>query len=836
MTDPTDRREFLRNMTLAGAGLAAFGPGALRAADAPAAKGDSHSPTSKPAPAATRPAKVDKPLNIGVIGTSFNGKSPGRGSDLALSFAVLPGAVVKYVCDVDDDHVQKAQAAVAAKQGIEPKAVKDLHRVLDDPSVDAVVIATPDHWHAPAAILACAAGKHVYVEKPCCHNPREGELLVEAARKHTRVVQHGTQRRSWPKNIEAIKRVKGGDIGRVLFVRGWYNNSRPETGRRTATSVPPGLDWEMWQGPAPRRPYTENVAPYKWHWFWNWGTGELGNNGVHALDVCRWGLGVDFPARVTAGGGRYYFKDDQETPDTLSVTYDFGDRAIVWEGRSCQPRTGSNLRSSGPSSTVTTARSLSTAAGTSCSTPRARRPRRSPAPGATPSTSRTSSTASRPATAPTRTSRTATRAPCSATSATSPGAPATRSTAIRRRAGSSATRKPRPYGGGSTRRGGSRRCRLAGWTFLPLRRVERTSCLLLGWTHRINTMRPHTRCRPLPCGVASSLVVLTTFAASPFAPHVSFAAPPDTRPATRPTTLPTMKPVPRMQAVPQPYSQVSFQREGEEVARYHFGPDLRRPFVFPVVGPVGRSLTRMGHPHDPESHSHHNSVWVSHNDVNGVSFWDDRGKGKIVHQRVDGYEDEGDVSSVSTTNHWVDTATGKVLLVERRRTTVQLLDDGEWLMLIDLQLEPAGKEDVTLGKTPFGLVGVRMAKTIGTNDGGGVIRNSEGGVNEKEIFWKPARWCDYSGPVTATAVEGVTLMDHPSNPDHPARFHVRADGWMGTSLTNQGPRVIQAGDSLRLRYGLYVHAGMPPVEKLQERWEAFAKTTLADLTPRKKKT
>jgi predicted dehydrogenase len=163
-------------------------------------------------------------------------------------------------------------------------------------------------------------------------------MLVAAARKHDKRVQHGTQRRSFPKIIEAIERVRAGDLGNVYLSRGWYNNTRPETGKRTPAPVPPGLNWDLWQGPAPRTAYTENVVHYKWHWFWHWGTGELGNNGVHALDVCRWGLGVDYPRKVTAGGGRYHYKDDQETPDTLSVTYDFGDKAIIWEGRSCSPR------------------------------------------------------------------------------------------------------------------------------------------------------------------------------------------------------------------------------------------------------------------------------------------------------------------------------------------------------------------------------------------------------------------------------------------------------------------------------------------------------------------
>ena len=280
------------------------------------------------------------------------------------------------------------------------------------------------------------------------------------------------------------------------------------------------------------------------------------------------------------------------------------------------------------------------------------------------------------------------------------------------------------------------------------------------------------------------------------------------------------KPVPRMQAVPQPYEQVSFQRDGEEIARYHFGTGLRRPFVFPVIGPSGRSLTRMGHPHDPVSHSHHNSVWVSHEDVGGVSFWSDHKAGRIIHQQVLNFDDAGDSAAVTTLGQWMDERTHDTLLREYRRTGATLLDHGQWLLTIDLQFE--APKEVTMGKTPFGLLGVRMAKTIGVNDGGGVIRNSEGGVNEKEVLWKRAKWCDYSGPIAPNAAEGILLMDHPSNPNHPTYFHVRGDGWMGASLTYEAARVVKPGEFLKLRYGLWVHAGQPATEILQKRWEDFA--------------
>jgi predicted dehydrogenase len=202
--------------------------------------------------------------------------------------------------------------------------------------VDILVSATADHWHAPAAILGCAAGKHVYVEKPCSHNPQEGEWLVEAARKYRRVVQHGTQRRSWSRTAEVIQQIREGLIGRVYYSRGWMAATRPSIGQGKTAPVPDWLDYGLWQGPAPARPYRDNVIHYNWHWFWHWGTGEIGNHGVHRLDICRWGLGVDYPIRVSSAGGRYHWHDDQETPDTHLVTFDFEDgKSVTWENLSC---------------------------------------------------------------------------------------------------------------------------------------------------------------------------------------------------------------------------------------------------------------------------------------------------------------------------------------------------------------------------------------------------------------------------------------------------------------------------------------------------------------------
>jgi predicted dehydrogenase len=272
---------------------------------------------------------------VGVIGTSRTANGgEGRGAHLAAVLPTLPGVEVAYICDVNESYVGKTVDAVAKKQGKAPKGVGDFRRILDDKSVDAIVIATPDHWHTPAAILGCAAGKHVYVEKPCCQNPREGEWLLAAARKYKRHVQHGTQRRSWPGTMQAMQKLHDGVIGRVMLAKCWYFNNRPTIGHGKEAPPPSNLDWAMWQGPAPVRAFRDNFVPYNWHWFWHWGTGELGNNGVHTLDLARWGLGVDCPVRVTSGGGKYRYNDDQETPDTNNVTLDFGDKTITWENRS----------------------------------------------------------------------------------------------------------------------------------------------------------------------------------------------------------------------------------------------------------------------------------------------------------------------------------------------------------------------------------------------------------------------------------------------------------------------------------------------------------------------
>ncbi len=283
------------------------------------------------------------------------------------------------------------------------------------------------------------------------------------------------------------------------------------------------------------------------------------------------------------------------------------------------------------------------------------------------------------------------------------------------------------------------------------------------------------------------------------------------------------KPAPSVQATPLPYHQVSFEVRGRELTRAHFRPELKRPFLYPVIGPSGRTLTRMGHPHDPVTHSHHNSVWLAHAKVNGVDFWSDGGKGRIVHQRLEKLTDGDDAASATTFNVWIDEAKQQTLLAERRRITVVPKEEGAALIVIDCQLE--AKTDVIFGKTPFGFLGVRMAKNIGVRDGGGTIRNSAGGVNEKEVLWKPAKWVDYSGAVTRDVKrrEGIAIFDHPHNPNHPCIFHVRDDGWMGASFSFAAPVELANGKTLRLRYGLYVHDTLS-TDALESCWREFAKS------------
>jgi predicted dehydrogenase len=270
-------------------------------------------------------------LNFAVIG--LNGRAYAHLSALK---ANRSAARISHVCDVDGNILRKFADRVQQEMEETPATEKDFRRILEQKDVDAITIATPDHWHAPMAIAALQAGKHVYVEKPCSHNAAEGEMLVRAQQKYRKLVQMGTQQRSSPHTIEIVEKIHAGIIGRPYFAKAWYSNTRKSIGTGKQAPVPPQLDWDLWQGPAPRRPYRDNVQPYNWHWFRIYGTGETLNNGTHEVDVCRWALGVDYPDCVSASGGRYQFQDDWQFYDTLVTSFTYQDKMISWEGKSCQ--------------------------------------------------------------------------------------------------------------------------------------------------------------------------------------------------------------------------------------------------------------------------------------------------------------------------------------------------------------------------------------------------------------------------------------------------------------------------------------------------------------------
>ena len=283
------------------------------------------------AAAARRTVAANDKVAIGMIGQG------GRGRGLTQGVVKLAGARITHVCDVDQANLERAAKLVEQGGGGVPKQVTDMRRLLDDKSVDAVFIATPDHWHAPATILACQAGKDVYVEKPGSHNIREGRLAIEAARRAGRVVQLGTQSRSRPVIIRGIEYAQSGKIGPLLMAKAWNIQLRDNIGRKPDGPVPPGVDYETWLGAAPWIPFNENRFHYKWHWCWHFGTGDIGNDGIHQIDIARWALGVSYPARVSGMGRKMFFDDDQQTPDTMNITYDYGSKALIWEMRIWNP-------------------------------------------------------------------------------------------------------------------------------------------------------------------------------------------------------------------------------------------------------------------------------------------------------------------------------------------------------------------------------------------------------------------------------------------------------------------------------------------------------------------
>jgi predicted dehydrogenase len=320
-----DRRDFISRGLRAGVGAGVL-------AKAPILAGPGRFATGDLAQAGPPPNQDNAGIAVAVMGVNS------RGNELAKAF-IRMGAEVRYVCDPDSRAVETTTADVAALQRSIPRGLSDFRRALDDKATQVLVVAAPDHWHAPAALLALQAGKHVYLEKPCGHGPREGELLVEARERYGRVIQMGNQQRSAPESIELMQKIREGVIGVPYHGRAWYANTRGPIGHGTVAPIPDWLDYELWQGPAPRTPYRDNVIHYNWHWFWRWGTGEICNNGTPVIDVCRWALGVDYPTKVTSSGGRYHYDDDWECPDTQMASFEFGNGAVItWEGRSCNGR------------------------------------------------------------------------------------------------------------------------------------------------------------------------------------------------------------------------------------------------------------------------------------------------------------------------------------------------------------------------------------------------------------------------------------------------------------------------------------------------------------------
>src|SRR5215475_8597991 len=261
----------------------------------------------------------------------------GRGRALAGLFSALPDVNIAALCDVDPGVYDRAAKAIEANRRPRPPLVADVRRILDDKSIDALVIATPDHWHAPATILACDAGKDVYVEKPASHNLREGRLMVNAARRGKRVVQLGTQSRSRGSTRHAIELIQSGRIGKILMAKAWDVQLRDDIGHKNDSTPPATVDYDTWNGPAPLLPFNENRFHYTWHWNWNYGTGDIGNDGVHQMDIARWALGVDTPTEVSGMGRKLFFDDDQQTPDTMNITFNFNDKVLMFELRIWNP-------------------------------------------------------------------------------------------------------------------------------------------------------------------------------------------------------------------------------------------------------------------------------------------------------------------------------------------------------------------------------------------------------------------------------------------------------------------------------------------------------------------
>jgi len=281
-------------------------------------------------------ADANHKLVLGLIGPG------GMGMNHLRALLTYTDVEVAWICDADENRTAQAASAVEKSSGKRPQTARDMRRVFEDKAVDAVFIATPDHWHAPASLLAVEAGKHVYVEKPISHNIREGRLLAEAARRNKRAVQVGTQSRSAEHVRRAMERLHNGAIGDVLIAKAWNSQLRANIGKAKATNPPAHLDYDLWVGPAPMVPYQPNMLHASWRWFTAFGVGDAGNDGVHDIDIARWGLGANTHPNTIAGlGGKYFFDDDQQFPDTQYVVFEYETggkkRQLIYEHRIWSP-------------------------------------------------------------------------------------------------------------------------------------------------------------------------------------------------------------------------------------------------------------------------------------------------------------------------------------------------------------------------------------------------------------------------------------------------------------------------------------------------------------------
>jgi predicted dehydrogenase len=281
-------------------------------------------------------------VNVAIVGVGS------RGKDHIREYLKQPLATIAALCDVDTSQTERGSKMIEDATGRKPKTYQDLRKLYADKDIDAVSIATPNHWHALATIWACQAGKDVYCEKPASYNIFEGRQMVAAARKYQRIVQIGMQSRSLPHKRKATELLRDGALGKLYMAKGLCYKRRPSIGHTPEEPVPPGLDWDVFLGPAPYRPYTLNRFHYNWHWFWDTGNGDIGNQGIHEMDMARWGLGAGLPTSVVSTGGKYVYVDDQETPNTQYASYSYGGSEITFEVRGLPTNGEASIQLSGP--------------------------------------------------------------------------------------------------------------------------------------------------------------------------------------------------------------------------------------------------------------------------------------------------------------------------------------------------------------------------------------------------------------------------------------------------------------------------------------------------------